>query len=144
MLDLLLAMVIAAAPAPPPGAEPVDFPTPAPGVCDKLFSQYDANKDGLLSYKEYADGCWGQLRFAMAPTFWVAAPTRTPIRRRRSTVCSISPLGLASTWIFTSTSTSIRHGGISKRSAGRPNGATIRAASRSATPPNCRRCRQTG
>ena len=43
-----------------------------------------------------------------------------------------------------STSISIRPGGISKRSAGRPNGATTRAASRSATPPNCRRCRRTG
>ena len=43
-----------------------------------------------------------------------------------------------------STSTSIRPGGISKRSAGRPSGATTRAASRSATPPNCRRCRRTG
>ena len=43
-----------------------------------------------------------------------------------------------------STSISIRPGGISTRSAGRPSGAITRAASRSATPPNCRRCRRTG
>ena len=61
---------------------------------------------------------------------------------RISNEFSTSRRNSTSTSTCISISTSIRPGGISTRSAGRPSGATTRAASPSATPQNCRRCRR--
>lgn len=67
MFGCLLVLAVAAAPAPAPRAV-FDFPTPSPADCERLFVAYDVDHNGTLTYKEYADGQWGQLRFAMAPT----------------------------------------------------------------------------
>lgn len=67
MIGCLLVLAVAA--ASPPGGDGIpDFPTPSPVECERWFVQYDADRSGFLSYKEYTDGQWGQLRFAMAPT----------------------------------------------------------------------------
>ena len=67
MLDWLLALtLVAAAPAPRP--HEVDFPIPSPAACDEQFKAFDGNKDGVMSFKEYVDGRWSQLRFVQAPT----------------------------------------------------------------------------
>ena len=57
-----------APPKAPPGATPVELPTMPPDACDKQFAEFDADRNGKLSYAEYADGRFGQLRFASAPT----------------------------------------------------------------------------
>ena len=63
-----LAVAPAGATEPKPGSVPATMPTVSPAVCDKRFVEFDANRDGKLSYKDFADGRFGQLRFAVAPS----------------------------------------------------------------------------
>lgn len=75
---LLTALLLSAAPAiaketppaAPPGAERVEFEIPGPSDadCAAQFKRYDANRDGALSYAEYVNGRWGQIRFVQAPS----------------------------------------------------------------------------
>ncbi len=68
MLDLLLALTLVVASAGAPADPKAEFPTPSPTACDKQFSEFDGNRDGALSVKEYVEGRWGQLRFASVPS----------------------------------------------------------------------------
>ena len=67
MIGCLLILAATAATAPAHREVP-DVPTPSPADCEKQFVAYDADRNGTLSYEEYAKGQWGQLRFASAPT----------------------------------------------------------------------------
>lgn len=45
-----------------------DLPGLSREECDKRFTEYDANHDGKLTYKEFAEGRFGEIRFASAPS----------------------------------------------------------------------------
>ncbi len=57
-------------PSPPPvwAGERATIPTMSPADCDKRFTRYDGNRDGKLTYQEFAQGQFGQLRFIHAPS----------------------------------------------------------------------------
>lgn len=77
LCTLALAAALGAAPAfaaapgprrPPSAAEEAPMPGISQAECDKRFAEFDANRDGTLTYQEFANGRFGQLRFAMAPS----------------------------------------------------------------------------
>lgn len=53
---------------PPPGGAPETLSTASQATCDKRFAEFDTNRDGRLSYEEFADGRFGMIRFAVAPS----------------------------------------------------------------------------
>lgn len=68
----LSALAVAPAGATEPKAlargTPATLPTVAPAVCDERFAAFDTNRDGKLSFQEFADGRFGMIRFASAPS----------------------------------------------------------------------------
>jgi hypothetical protein len=57
----------AAQPATAASPRPAAASAPTPG-CDADFSAFNITKDTFLSYDEYVDGRYGQVRFIKAPT----------------------------------------------------------------------------
>jgi Ca2+-binding EF-hand superfamily protein len=54
---------------------PTESPKPQTS-CEKEFASFDVNGDGFVSYEEYVNGKWGQLRFVKAPTADEEAKTK--------------------------------------------------------------------